>query len=426
MELFPFKSIDDYKFTNNTVTDNTTDLIGLDECKTRLTNWYYSSEKLFVIIGPIGCGKTALINLFCKQENILVYDYIQKKDNIKDIILFIEYTNNNIFNKTKLKKLILIDDCPSVIDIKTLLLIPNIPNILILNNTLDSKLGDIINRDNIYYINEIPPDDIKLFLKNNNLALNLKQSDLSNLINSCKSDIRLLLNNLNSTDLLKNTDIDVCKFIDNLFKSKINLSVNDLYKVYETDGYIIANLIHENYLDYSDSIDLIANSADSISYGETVFSDLYDCTKTFIPQLHFVNSLLYPVYFSKIKQTDIKNIDIRTSIINNRFNIFLNNQKTMDKINLNLIKKLSMIDIFHIKMFLNQDLVKNKTISEYQLNYLQNIMNLFPDSKIERLELIYKHFNYFKNDNLKEHKTKKFTLKFKEKLNKLLIYNGSC
>ena len=42
------------------------------------------------------------------------------------------------------------------------------------------------------------------------------------------------------------------------------------------------------------------------------------------------------------------------------------------------------------------------------------------NNKVEKLELIYKHFNDFKETNTKEPKTKTFNLKFKEKLNKLI------
>ena len=47
-------------------------------------------------------------------------------------------------------------------------------------------------------------------------------------------------------------------------------------------------------------------------------------------------------------------------------------------------------------------------------------MNHFQsDNKMEKTELIYKHFYDFKEHQLKEMKTKNFTLKFKEKLNEI-------
>jgi hypothetical protein len=81
--------------------------------------------------------------------------------------------------------------------------------------------------------------------------------------------------------------------------------------------------------------------------------------------------------------------------------------------------KLTVTDILYIKKFLNQDLVKSKTITVNQEHYLKTLLGIFRGD-IEKLELIYKYFSEFKDLTGKETKTKNFTLKFKEKLNKLV------
>ena len=72
------------------------------------------------------------------------------------------------------------------------------------------------------------------------------------------------------------------------------------------------------------------------------------------------------------------------------------------------------------EIFINHNLVKSKTLDKNQTEYLKSILSFFSNSKIERLELIYKHFNEFKEVSIKEPKTKTFNLKFKEKLNKII------
>ena len=47
-------------------------------------------------------------------------------------------------------------------------------------------------------------------------------------------------------------------------------------------------------------------------------------------------------------------------------------------------------------------------------------MKTWNTTPLEKLELIYKHFSDFKEQIIKEVKTKNFTIKFKEKLNKLI------
>ena len=68
-------------------------------------------------------------------------------------------------------------------------------------------------------------------------------------------------------------------------------------------------------------------------------------------------------------------------------------------------------------MFIKNTLIKSKVLNNNQLGYLRNILNVFDENQIERLELIYKHFGNFTET---QNKTKNFTLKFKEKLLSLI------
>jgi hypothetical protein len=253
-------------------------------------------------------------------------------------------------------------------------------------------------------------------------------SEVDLLLSKCKSDKRLILNTI---EFLKNKksnidtyinsfykDIDVnhFEFIEKLFDKLEPIEISEIFKVYETDGYLLANLVHENYIDYSSDIYDIANAADSISLGDTVYSDMYDSTRLFIPEMHCASALYIPGYYAK---SEIKNnkCQLRSSVINNRFNIYLNNKKNIDKINKDSIYKLNIEDIFHIKKFLTYDLIKSKSLNQYQKEYLKNLLSYF-NNNINLLELIYKFFSDFKESS-KEPKTKIFTIKFKEKINKL-------
>jgi hypothetical protein len=80
-------------------------------------------------------------------------------------------------------------------------------------------------------------------------------------------------------------------------------------------------------------------------------------------------------------------------------------------------KKLEIDDLYFIKKFITTDLIKCKSFNKNQSDFLRNILGTFNSEKIEKLELIYKHFNDFKDSTTK---SKNFTLKFKEKLNKLI------
>ena len=89
------------------------DLIGLESSYYYLKLWYNESlndltKKFLIIIGKVGCGKTGLVKVFCKENNIQLFDLQlseQINESVEDSInKFIYY--NNIFSKENSKKLI--------------------------------------------------------------------------------------------------------------------------------------------------------------------------------------------------------------------------------------------------------------------------------------------------------------------------------
>jgi len=441
------------------------DLVGLESCAYILNNWYLASlknemKKLLLIIGPVGCGKSSLIELYCKENSIQLYtvkttDTIKtKKDLLKDIISFTQYTN--FFVKNKGNKLILIDeyqngqsDLLTITDIinlnnlrsnetkeenkKELVSFLNgvcdynvsitMPPILIISaDSKGSKLSDIKKTNEVFYINEIPFSTIKAWIK----PLFIKsftEQILTETIKKCKSDKRLILytlqflkngKNENITSFIdsfyKDIDVNIFDFTALLFDNIEPIELSEIFKIYDTDGFLLSNLVFENYLDYNQDIHAVAKSAEAISLGETIFSDTYESTKAFIPDAHCINALCIPSYHSR---DDRPNKNLRTSCLNNRFNIFLNNKKIINKINENKTVPVDIFDIYTLKNFLNQNLVKTKNLSNLQEFFLKNIMGSLT---LEKMELLYKHFSDFSG---KELKSKNFTLKFKDKLKKI-------
>jgi ABC-type iron transport system FetAB ATPase subunit len=444
------------------------EIIGLENCEYIIKNWYSDSKlnkKSLLVIGPIGCGKSTLIDNICidlainllkindltknKKEllreiiNFTQHDYYSK--NINKLIFLDEYQNstsdslsitdisnlinvNESLNKKELSELSNLFD----IDVKILSNMKIPPILIISSDSKGSKLSELKKISEICYISEIPKKIISNWIKNK-INFELNENTITYLIDKCKSDIRLLLNTLNfvkksntqeSIDYFinsfyKDEDTNLFQFIESLFDNTELIDISEIFKIYDTDGYLLANLVHENYIDYNDSIENIANSIDSISMGDVAFAELYDSSKVFIPEVHCIYSLYIPSYFSRSDVKKNKN-SIRTSINNNRFNIYLNNKKMIDKIRSTQemdSKKFEIDDIYFIKKFLSTELIKSKIFSKNQSDFLRNILSTFNSEKIEKLELIYKHFNDFKDSTTK---TKNFTIKFKEKLSKLI------
>ena len=118
INLHPFKFTESIEVTekckekNIFEPSNIKDIIGLDACAYILNEWYNKNikgetNKLLLLVGPVGCGKTSLIELYCKENSIQLYtvkssDIVKtKKDLLKDIFSFTQYTSTQFFLKNQ-------------------------------------------------------------------------------------------------------------------------------------------------------------------------------------------------------------------------------------------------------------------------------------------------------------------------------------
>ena len=441
------------------------ELVGMETAHYIVNNWYNNANKVLLLVGPTGCGKTTLVESYCHENDIQIYrvkssdnhlSIKSKRDLLKDIFVFSEFSKTNFFLKreTKSRKLIFIDefqngnsDILSATDIHNLHLLRNqatrienkrelklflgdlecpftLPPILVVSaDSKGSKLSDMKKLHEVFYIPEINNTVLHKWIIT---RFNTLDPDFAmQIVKRCGSDKRLLINTVEFVlkspsdeidesfidSFQKDEEIGMYRFLEILFNEE-ETGINEIFKLYDTDGFMLSNLVHENYLEYNDDIHAVAKTAEAISIGETLFSDTYESLRTFVPELHCLHSLCIPSYYSR---SDRPNRNVRSSCINNRYNIYLNNHKLVKLLNKSQPvneRALDIFDILTVKKFLSHDLVKTKTLSPGQLGFINNIISAL-GGNIEKMELIYKHFSDF---NEIVSKPKNFTIKFKEKI----------
>ena len=73
----------------------------------------------------------------------------------------------------------------------------------------------------------------------------------------------------------KDEDISIWEFTEQLFDNIDPPAIDKIYQAWGTDGYILESMMWENYLDYADDIERVAQAADSFSHSSCYHNTIY-------------------------------------------------------------------------------------------------------------------------------------------------------
>ena len=133
-EISPFDKSDEVVQNSQKI-----ELIGLENCEYIIKNWYTDSKlnkTVLLIIGPIGCGKTTLVDNICIDLDIISLKINDTTKNKKDLLReIINFTQHDYYSK-KNNKLIFLDEYQN--STSDSLSITDISNLLSINKVLNS------------------------------------------------------------------------------------------------------------------------------------------------------------------------------------------------------------------------------------------------------------------------------------------------
>lgn len=237
------------------------DFIGNEKIIKELLDWFDTDIKKTSVIltGPIGCGKTSIIDVICNKFNYDIH-YFQSCDITKKILLssIKPIVNSFFFNK----KIIIIDNIEdlSYVSISEINKNTRVPVIFIgtkLFNKLSSKkylklhLKCPYKKDLIIYIKNIVINE----------KINITQNKIKHLVNN-NNDIRSLLIYLSDmTFSLKSYSYSNTELVKSIFEN----SYNDFNSIDDISNIYINSMLFENYINYPIDITDMTSISDSFS-----------------------------------------------------------------------------------------------------------------------------------------------------------------
>jgi len=319
-----------------------------------LENDLTDKKKILFIYGPVGCGKTASINILLKPFQIINIDSNELRhekscDLINSLVGFNDITLSNIekwnHNNKKQKPNIAVIDNIELCDKNIVNFVENIhvknniniPILLICNN---QKYKNIFSHHkNCTYIEFNKPSLLelsKLILDiNEKEKLNLSKENIKIIINKSEFDIRQIfylldqwkLYPFNFTNFIetidtKHADIDLTDKLIYLTDKNKQFDISYTFTLSTSEPITISNGLFQNYtniiehynsVDDLDNLEKCINIIDNISFSNVLYSEIVEKQNWELYDSYTINSCVIPSYHLK----NIKSYEKEKSDINN-------------------------------------------------------------------------------------------------------------
>ena len=405
---------------------NIDDIIGNKNSIKQLTAWLLqlgnnNVSNSIILSGIHGIGKTQAIKLLLKKFNykvkVIYPDDIKTYRIDNDFIDFYNY-NNSINSKINFKKkeqnklAIIFDDIESIslqsekkfvydifkINNKNKLL----PIIFISNNNHSKLINDLKKYCNEIVFTSPSLKEIKTYIvkicKKEKIKIE-EEIGVEKLIDFCQKDIRRLINLLQDFSYnykkinRNNIENFICnskkKNIDiNLYNATLELindknSLDNIYRLYETEKVLLPLMVHENYYkkilnsnseSFEDNLEQVINISDSLSFGDNIETSIYTDQNWYLQNIHGYYTCVNTAHWLNKSEKNINFNDIKFSSDLNKTSLKNINKKNIQNFKKIILKK-ELQEILLINQFCNKLYLDNKVnkIIEILKEYKKNV-----------------------------------------------------
>jgi len=299
-------------------------------------------KKILLLSGPTGCGKSATIDVLCKQYNLLKLDGFEMRSPKKceEALETINNYNTISLDRETKGNILLLDNVTSIDGVEEFLKkvcsSKTIPIICLCSssNICELQKCGIAKMWNNYVVTSLQfphPSLLELnklgmeIVEKENLGLD--KSKLKQIIEFCQKDIRQFLTILYHWKLhpkgslqkfldslqMRNNDVDLNSKLCIILNSKDNFDFTTSILSCSSEPVLISNHIYQNYISTTDDIYSICDIIDSISLSNTIHKSIFEGQSWELYEDYTITSCVIPEFIisqeRQSRKTD-KGIDI--------------------------------------------------------------------------------------------------------------------
>lgn len=380
--------------------------------------WFGSQKPALMVVGPCGCGKTALVDLFVKHYRRNVFtNYSNNKRSKKELTLWydkIKHHTESILIVDEMETLVTKHENMSVAEIVKWIGPSTIRIVFVVNSIILNKMVALKDHPMCTTVYLEYPDSKSLFrkcmhvLESENVSLDDDRLvALKDYIARMKCEPRSILNELMVFDITcadKERDHDIYQAYQKILRPEVDLVTK--MRLFGVDSGTIPVLFQENYMDFDLTVEERCSISRSMAEADVFHKRMFmHASNSYVDMYAVMSSIFTELVHNRSNQTGEKSRP-KFSLIWTKQSAMCQKRKYLQSISQHLRSPFhNVIDFAYMHAYLKY-LVDEYRANPVNLAPIQQFVNAYGIQDIEILFYIYISFNVNEGSLAKKTDTK--------------------